>query len=223
MSPAPITIDVISDVMCPWCYIGKRRLKKAVAATSGAELDIRWRPFQLDGTIPMEGMDRQEYLSRKFGGPEQAAQVYEPVRAAGDAEQIPFAFEAIKVSPNTLNAHRMIRWSQTTGLQDAMVERLFQLYFIEGADLTDKTVLADAAEQVGMDRAIVERLLEGDADMEDTKNEIARAQEMGVTGVPTFIIGNRYVVQGAQGPEILAGAIAKVAEEQAQETETPVS
>jgi predicted DsbA family dithiol-disulfide isomerase len=210
-----IEIDVISDVMCPWCYIGKRRLEKALAMVPDVAVDVRWRPFQLDNTIPETGMDRQEYLSNKFGSAEQAAQVYGPVRAAGADEKIPFDFEKIKVSPNTLNAHRLIRWAMAEGVQDTVVERLFQLYFIEGANLTDNAVLVDAAETAGLERAVVERLLAGDADITETQAEIAQAQHMGVTGVPAFIIGNRYVVMGAREPEAIAQAIAQVAQERA--------
>lgn len=208
-----IEIDVISDVMCPWCYIGKRRLEKALAMVPDVPVDIRWRPFQLDHTIPETGMDRKEYLRNKFGSDEQAAQVYGPVRAAGKDEEIPFEFDKITISPNTLNAHRIIRWAMAEGVQNAVVERLFQLYFIEGANLTDKTVLADAAVEAGLERAVVERLLESDADLAETKAEISQAQQMGVTGVPAFIIGNRYAVMGAREPEAIAQAITEVVKE----------
>ena len=208
-----IEIDVISDVMCPWCYIGKRRLEKALAMVPDVPVDIRWRPFQLDHTIPETGMDRKEYLRKKFGSDEQAAQVYGPVRAAGKDEEIPFEFDKITISPNTLNAHRIIRWAMAEGVQNAVVERLFQLYFVEGANLTDKTVLADAAVEAGLERLVVERLLESDADLEETKAEISQAQQMGVTGVPAFIIGNRYAVMGAREPEAIAQAISEVVKE----------
>ena len=210
-----IEIDVISDVMCPWCYIGKRRLEKALAMVPDVPVDIRWRPYQLDHTIPEAGMDRKEYLRNKFGSDEQAAQVYGPVRAAGKDEEIPFEFEKITVSPNTLNAHRVIRWALAEGVQDAVVERLFQLYFTEGANLTDKKVLADAAVGAGLERAVVERLLDSEADVHETRAEISQAQQMGVTGVPAFIIGNRYAVMGAREPEAIAQAISQVAKERA--------
>lgn len=199
--------------MCPWCYIGKRRLEKAVASAADYLLDIRWRPFLLDATIPPDGMDRQEYLNRKFGSPEGVDRVYDPVRQAGEAEGIPFDFEAIKRSPNTIDAHRIIRWSQTTGHQDEMVERLFQLYFLEGANLNDRQVLIDAAAGIGMDRELVERLLNSDADTAETRHEIALAQQMGVTGVPTFIVGQKYAVVGAQAAEVIANAIAQCAQD----------
>ena len=208
-----VTIDVISDVMCPWCYIGKRRLEKALASLPEVAISIHWRPFQLDHTIPARGMDRQEYLRAKFGDGNKAEQIYAPIREAGRREEIPFQFERITRSPNTLDAHRLIRWARTAGVQDAVVERLFQLYFIDGADLTDPDVLADCAEWAGMERDIIARLLEGDADKTETQEEIALAQQMGITGVPTFLVGNRYAVIGAREPEVIAGAIAKVLEE----------
>ena len=217
-SPA-IPLDVVSDVMCPWCYIGKRRLETALEATSGVDIDIRWRPFQLDATIPEEGMDRKEYLANKFGGDEGAKNVYQPIKDAGADENIAFDFDAITRSPNTINAHRVIRWSHSVGLQDQVVEELFKTYFINGGDLTDHQVLAETAEAAGMDREIVERLLKSDSDIEETKQEIVLAQQMGVTGVPTFIVGQKYAIVGAQGPEVIASAIAKVMEEGVQDVE----
>ena len=162
----PITIDVVSDVMCPWCLIGKRRLEKALAEREDVPIVVRWRPFQLDATIPEEGMDRQEYLNRKFGGPEGAKNIYDRVRDAGVEEGIAFKFEDIKKSPNTINAHRLLRWADPMGVQNEMAERLFSLYFLEGGDLTDKDVLIDNAEKAGMEREVVETLLAGDADKE---------------------------------------------------------
>lgn len=209
MTDAMVTIDVVSDVMCPWCYIGKRRLEAAVAALPEVALDVRWRPFQLDATIPPEGMDRRMYLERKFGGAEAAERVYAPVRAAGEAEAIPFAFDRIRRSPNTINAHRLIRWAGQAGLQEEMVERLFRLYFIEGGDLTDISVLAKAAAEAGMEHEVAERLLASEADIAEVRADIEAAQNMGVTGVPTFIVAGRYAVVGAQPAEVLADAIAK--------------
>lgn len=209
MSDAMVTIDVVSDVMCPWCYIGKRRLEAAVAALPEVPLDVQWRPFQLDATIPPEGMDRRMYLERKFGGAEAAERVYAPVRAAGEAEAIPFAFDRIRRSPNTINAHRLIRWAGQAGLQEEMVERLFRLYFIEGGDLTDSAVLAEAAGEAGMEQEVADRLLASEADIAEVRADIEAAQNMGITGVPTFIVGGRYAVVGAQPAAVLADAITK--------------
>lgn len=204
---APVQIDVISDVMCPWCLIGKRRLEKALALRPDTPVDIRWRPYQLDPTIPRGGMDRKEYLANKFGGIEQARERYTNVVAAGKDEGIPFAFDEIKRSPNTIDAHRLIRWAATAGCQEEVVERLFTMYFVEGRDVGDLEVLNEAAADVGMDTAIVSELLAGDADRELVEKEVATAREIGVRGVPCFIVANRYVVMGAEQPDVIAGAI----------------
>lgn len=204
--PDPVVqLDIVSDVMCPWCYIGKRRLEKALEARPGVAFDIRWRPYQLDPTIPEEGMPRQEYMDKKFG--ERGEQIYGRIAAAGEDEGIPFAFDKIAKSPNTLNAHRLIRWAATAGVQNQVVERLFRAYFEEGRDLTDKAFLAGVAEEAGMERAVVERLLEGDADKDLVEQEIDLAQRMGVQGVPCFIFDNKYVVMGAQEADVLVKAI----------------
>ena len=213
MTLEPLRIDVVSDVMCPWCFIGKRRLEKALGEVPEVPVAVFWRPFQLDPTLPPEGKDRTAYLAEKFGGRENANATYERVREAGRAEGIEFQFERIERSPNTIDAHRLIRWAGTEGLQDAAVERLFELYFLEGADLSRPETLIEAARDAGMDTAVVERLLEGASDRAETEQEVAAAQEMGVTGVPCFILDNRYAVMGAQEPATLASAIRQAAAE----------
>lgn len=210
----PLKIDIVSDVMCPWCFIGKRRLEKALEATTDVAVKVEWHPFQLDPTLPREGKDRKQYLDEKFGGPERAAEIYARVRAAGESEDIAFAFDKITKSPNTLDAHRVIHWAGVEGVQDAVVERLFELYFLEGADLTDPTVLTGAAEAAGMDGEMVARLLATDADLAETEAEVVHAQAIGVQGVPCFILGGKYAVSGAQPAEVLADAIRQVAAEQ---------
>jgi len=209
-----ITIDVISDVMCPWCYIGKRRFEKALALRPDINVDVRWRPYQLDETIPKEGIDRKEYLSTKFGGSERAAQIYQAVSDAGDEENIPFAFGDIKRSPNTLDAHRLIRWAQAPDLQDEMVERLFSLYFLEGSDIGNSDVLLGAAKDVGLDLTIVTDLIETDADRDLVTKEVGLAREMGVNGVPCFIVANKYAVMGAEQPEVIVRALDLALEDQ---------
>jgi predicted DsbA family dithiol-disulfide isomerase len=212
----PIAVDVISDVVCPWCFLGKRRLEKA-AALSDVPLTIRWRPFQLDPTIPPEGKDRQAYMEAKFGSLERIASIHEHITRLGADRGISFAFDKIKVSPNTLDAHRLIRWAGEAGKQDAIVEALFRAYFIDGRNIGDKAVLADIAGSAGMDRDEVARRLAADDDQAEVRADIVASQRIGVTGVPTYILANRYGLVGAQPPEELARAFEQVAEEQAAE------
>ena len=204
----PILIDIVSDVMCPWCYIGKRRLEAAIANTP-YELNIHWRPFQLDGTLPPGGKNRQTYLAEKFGSAEQASQIYKNVSAAGDLEGISFAFDKIEVSPNTLDAHRLIRWAggASQDLQDRIVESLFQAYFLYGENIGDHEVLVRIAEDAGMDGELVAEMLEKVADRDLLSKEIELSQKMGVTGVPTFIVDNKYAIVGAQPAEQIVEAI----------------
>lgn len=209
----PLPVDIVSDVMCPWCLIGKRRFEKALAQLPALEVEVTWRPFQLDPTIPPQGIDRKSYLDAKFGGEDQAAEVYRRIRDAGETEGIDFHFERIAKSPNTLDAHRLIRWAGIEGAQDAVVERLFAMYFVEGRDLADHGTLTEAAADAGLDPAVIARLLEADADRCSVESEIAAARAMGVTGVPCFIIDNTYAVIGAQDPSVLASALAKRAGE----------
>ena len=209
-----VNVDIVSDVMCPWCYISKRKLEDALGSLpENVEVDIRWRPYQLDPTLPKEGKDRQLYLSEKFGGSEQAREIYSRIVDAGNEANIPFAFDSIAVSPNTLDAHRVIRWaaSEAPGVQDRLVEILFRMFFTEGRNIGDNAVLLEAAEEAGMDRAITESLLTGDADRAEVEQEIEVARKMGVTGVPCFILENKYAVMGAQPADVLANAIREVA------------
>lgn len=214
-------IDIISDVMCPWCYIGKKNLENAISGITDIKLNIHWRPYQLDPTLPPEGKDRRKYLEDKFGGPEKARDIYKRVEDAGKAAGIDFRFQAIEVSPNTLDAHRVIRWAGGQGdeTQSKLVNRLFELYFLEGGNIGDHEVLAGAAELAGMDGALVRRLLASDADRDAVEAEIHQAQSMGVTGVPCFIVDRRYAVMGAQPSEVLAQAIRQADAENREEAE----
>ena len=214
----PVRIDVVSDVMCPWCFIGKRRLEKALAEASEVTAAVAWHPFQLDPTLPPRGKDRQRYLEEKFGGADQADAMYARVREIGAEEAIPFDFDRITLAPNTLNAHRVIRWAGIEGVQDAVVERLFALYFTEGADLTDTAVLSAAAGDAGLDTDVTGRLLAGDADLAETEADIIHARAIGVEGVPTFILDGKYAISGAQPAELLADAIRRVATERIDAT-----
>lgn len=201
------TIDVVSDVICPWCFIGQRRLEAALVGLEGPRPEVRWRPFFLDGTIPEAGMPRAQYLSKKFGSHRRVAELHAPIIAAGRELGIDFALDKIMVTPNTENAHRLIRWAQAAGKQNETAERLFRLYWTEGQDIGERAVLVQAAGDVGLDGAFVAQSLAGNADRDAVRAEIEQAHALGIAGVPTFIIASRYAVIGAQGPEVLKAAI----------------
>jgi predicted DsbA family dithiol-disulfide isomerase len=205
--PSEMNIEVVSDVVCPWCYVGKRRLEAALAQSDDAAVAVRWRPFQLDPTIPSQGLDRRAYMRAKFRDDARLAEVHARLRAVGAEVGIDFDFEAISRSPNTLDAHRLIRWAAASGVQDEVVERLFSAYFEHGRDIGDRSVLAEIAGECGMDAEAVERRVAGDGDGEAVRAEIDEAQSLGVTGVPFFIFASRFAVSGAQSAEVLARAI----------------
>lgn len=205
-------IDVVSDTVCPWCFIGKRRLARALEMRPQTDFDVRWRPFFLDPTVPREGLDRAAYMRAKFGEGPRAAAMGEALRSEGAKEDIDFAFEKIERRPNTLDSHRLIRWAGAAGLQDAAVERLFVAYFLEGRDIGDPSVLEFLSAEVGMDSVQVAELLSDDSDRAAVEREAQLAGEMGITGVPTFIFANRYVLSGAREPEVLAQVIDKALE-----------
>ncbi len=214
VSPA-LTIDIVSDVMCPWCFIGQKNLEAARAIASEVPIEVRWRPYQLDPTLPPEGKDRQTYLNEKFGGEERAASIYQRVKDAGKASGIDFRFDLMAISPNTLDAHRLIRWSGGVDeeTQDRLVKRLFEMFFIEGKNIGDHSILIDAAKAAGMDSRIVADLLATDDDKTAVQQEISNAQSMGVSGVPFFIVGGKYGISGAQPPEVLANAMRQISAE----------
>ncbi|MEM9734691.1 MAG: DsbA family oxidoreductase [Pseudomonadota bacterium] len=205
----PVQIDIVSDVMCPWCFIGKRRLEQALGQLQNVAVAINWRPYQLDATLPPEGKNRREYLETKFGGPERANEIYSRIEQAGRDDGVDFNFDAIAVSPNTLDAHRVIRWALNEGeaVQSKLVEILFRKFFMEGKNIGRHGVLVAAAQEAGMDSSIVSALLATDQDKDAVTQEIGIAQQMGVTGVPCFIIDQKYAVMGAQEPENIVGAV----------------
>ncbi len=211
--PVSISVDVVSDVVCPWCFIGQKRLDKAIGTVEGVDVHVSWRPFQLDPTIPAQGKDRREYMLAKFGSEERIRDIHARIEPLGAAEGIAFDFDAIKVAPNTLDAHRVIRWAGPAGedVQNRLVRRLFQLNFEEGANLGDPAVLVEAAREAGMDASVVETMLATDADKDAVRTEIATASRMGITGVPCFLIEGKYAVMGAQDAETLADAIRQIA------------
>jgi predicted DsbA family dithiol-disulfide isomerase len=194
-------IDIVSDVVCPWCFIGKRRLEKALALRPEMPVDLSWRPFQLNPDMPPEGMDRQAYIAAKFGGGARADRVYAAVAEAGATVDIPFAFERIRRTPNTRDAHRLIRHAATQGRADAIVEALFQAYFLNGRDIGDRPTLADIAGETGLDSRETGIWLESDTDAEQVLAEDRGARRLGINAVPCFILDKQYAVSGAQEPE----------------------
>jgi len=209
--PAALHIDVVSDVVCPWCFIGKRRLETALTLVADIAVAINWRPYFLNPWIPREGIDRQTYLETKFGSPERYAVIAERVAAAAAMEGLLYATDAISRQPNTLDCHRLILWSRSATDPGRMKQRLMDLYFAEGADLTDAKTLIEAAVECGMDGDLVRRLLLSDDDVERVEREANSAKEAGIDGVPCFIFGGSVIVTGAQSPEYLANAIERTA------------
>jgi predicted DsbA family dithiol-disulfide isomerase len=209
----PISIDVVSDVVCPWCFIGKRRLEKAIALTPEIPVEVRYHPYFLNDWIPREGMQRADYLTKKFGSPEAYRGIAGRVAEAAASEGLTYAIDKIARQPNTLESHRLIRWAEEKGAAPAMKQRLMDLYFTEGADLTDPEVLLNAAADVGLDANDIRARLLSDADVEEITLAADTAKNAGISGVPTFIIGGRYAVSGAQAPETLAQVIRQAASE----------
>jgi predicted DsbA family dithiol-disulfide isomerase len=210
-APAALRIDVVSDVVCPWCFIGKRRLENALTLVPDIPVDIHWRPHFLNPWIPREGIDRQTYLETKFGSAERYAVIAERVVAAAAIEGLTYASDKISRQPNTLDCHRLILWSRSATGPSNMKQRLMELYFTEGADLTDPKTLIQAATDCGMDGDLVRRLLASDADVDRVEGEANAAKEAGIDGVPCFIFGGSTIVTGAQSPEYLASAIERTA------------
>lgn len=205
-------IDIYSDIVCPWCYIGKRRLERALASV-GRNVHVTWRPFQLNPTMPLDGMDRTTYLEAKFGSLEAFGRMEEQLLVAGTDEEIPFAFEKIQRTPNTFAAHRLVWYSAQQGRQDDVVEALFRVYFLEGKDIGDLKTLAHVAVEAGLDRTETEEFLAGEKGATEVKGEEAVGRRLGIRGVPYFVFNGTVSISGAQTPDIFVSAI-----QQAQET-----
>jgi predicted DsbA family dithiol-disulfide isomerase len=214
MSALPI--DVVSDVVCPWCFIGKRRLERAIALKPEIPVEVRFRPYFLNPWVPREGIGREEYLTAKFGSPERYRSIAQRVAQAAAAEGLSYVLDGIKRQPNTLDCHRLILWAGEIGKAAAMKQRLMDLYFAEGGDLTDRDVLVKAAADCGLDAELVRQRLAGDDDVARVEREAESAKEAGIEGVPCFIFGGLVAVQGAQAPEHLAQAIERAADEYAK-------
>jgi predicted DsbA family dithiol-disulfide isomerase len=194
-------IDIFSDVICPWCFIGKRRLERALRDRPQDKVEICWRAFQLNPDMPVQGMPRQVYLQTKFGGPERAEQIYDNIRANGEKEGIAFRFDLIEHTPNTVKAHRLLRHATNLGKGDAMAERLFTGYFLDGVNIGEIDALVDLAVEVEMDGDESRAWLEGNEEVAEIMAETRFAYENGINGVPCFVFNRRYALAGAQEPE----------------------
>jgi predicted DsbA family dithiol-disulfide isomerase len=208
-------IDIYSDVVCPWCYLGKRRLELALEELSGeVSAVIEWKPFQLEPSTPPEGFDTFRYLADKLGGGmEQVKRSHQMLTSLGAEIGLPFALEKATRFPNTMDAHRLILWAgqESKAIQEKVAAALFTANFVEGRDVGDHKVLADIAEGAGMDRVVVERLLAGEADRDTIKAEIESAQRMGISGVPLYVVEGKYAISGAQGVEVFTNALKQIA------------
>ncbi|MEO0982189.1 MAG: DsbA family oxidoreductase [Pseudomonadota bacterium] len=221
-----VAIEMVSDLVCPWCWLGLRRLQAGRALAPEVETEIYFRPYELDPTIPAEGVDYRDYMTKKFGGVGAAEEdpaknrwraMREALERYGEDEDIPFDFEGLRHRPNTMKAHRVVHWAQGQGLGAEVKEAIFAAYFRDHKDIGDTDVLADLAEDAGLDRDIILKLLSSDADHDHVKREAATFMQMGVAGVPTFIADRRMAVQGAESAEKIAKMIRAAAKAQPQE------
>ena len=211
MTTQPIKLDIMSDPICPWCFIGKAYLDKALSAHPNHPFLIEWHPFQLNPDMPANGMGRREYLEGKFGVKEAAVRAYAPVVESAKTAGVAIDFEGMKRTPNTINAHRLIHWAGIEGRQTAAVSALFKAYFTDAHDIGDPDVLIDIAKSVEMDADVVKRLLDSDEDLKLIHDRDKHSRKMGINSVPTFIIANQHAVPGAQPPELWAQVIADLA------------
>ena len=206
-----IKLDIISDPVCPWCYIGWANLARALEQRPDHPLTLEWHPFQLNPDMPAEGMDRHAYLELKFGGKDGTLKAYAPVLEHAKAAGLALNLDRIARMPNTLDAHRLIHWAGIEGQQTSVAVALFKAYFIEGKDIGTPATLADIAESRGMDRGMIETLLAGDADADEIRARDAHTRARGVTGVPCFVLANQHVITGAQPTELWLNVLDEIA------------
>jgi predicted DsbA family dithiol-disulfide isomerase len=209
----PVQIDIVSDVVCPWCYIGKRRIENALALASDVPVEVHWRPFFLNPWVPREGIGRDEYLTTKFGSVDAYKGIAERVVLAAGEEGLEYRPGLVKRQPNTIDCHRLIHWADAKGKSAEVKQRLMELYFRDGGDLTDVNVLVQAAADCGLDAEDIRKRLASDEDVELISAQAKEASDKGISGVPTFVFARKYAVSGAQPAEQLARAIRQVSAE----------
>ncbi|MGJ4893071.1 DsbA family oxidoreductase [Bradyrhizobium sp. HKCCYLS3077] len=209
----PLIIDVVSDVVCPWCYIGKRRIEEALKLVPDVPVALNYRPFFLNPWVPREGISREQYLTTKFGSVEAYKGIAGRVVAAAEQEGLSYRPDLVARQPNTIDCHRLIRWAGEIGKAPEMKQRLMELYFRDGGDLTDTEVLVQAAADIGLNPDVVRKMLGTDEDVELVSAQAQEAAEKGISGVPTYVFAQKYAVSGAQDPQMLARAIRQVSAE----------
>ncbi|QLH72874.1 DsbA family oxidoreductase [Rhodopseudomonas palustris] len=209
----PLTIDVVSDVVCPWCYIGKKRIEQAIALAPEVPVELIYRPFFLNPWVPREGISRDEYLTKKFGSPERYKEIAGRIAETAAQEGLEYHPERVQRQPNTIDCHRLIHWASAIGRGPAMKQRLMELYFRDGGDLTDPEVLVQAAVECGLDAADIRARLATDQDVEEVSAQAQEAADKGISGVPTYVFMHQYAVSGAQDPTLIARAIRKLSAE----------
>jgi predicted DsbA family dithiol-disulfide isomerase len=209
----PLKIDIVSDVVCPWCYIGKSRIEKALQLAADVPVEVHWRPFFLNPWVPREGISREDYLTTKFGSVDAYKGIAGRVVAAADEEGLTYRPDLVKRQPNTIDCHRLIHWADAKGKAAQMKQRLMELYFRDGGDLTDTDVLVQAAADCGLDAEEVRRRLATEEDVALISADAREASDKGISGVPTFVFAQKYAVSGAQPAEQLARAIRQVSAE----------
>mgnify|MGYP006283019215 FL=1 len=202
-----MTIDVYADIACPWCYVGRARLKQALEQRADLDVTLRWRPFQLQPDMPPAGRDFREVLATKFGGWDRARRMFDRIRELGSELGLTFDFDAIEAAPNTADAHRLVLWAQNRGRGDATATALFRAYFSKGRNVSDADVLVDCAAAAGLDADAARTLLDGDDYADAVRESQAQAQRRGITGVPCYVFGDRHAVTGAQPTEVFVEAL----------------
>ena len=216
VSPSKIRIDVVSDVVCPWCFIGKKRLEQAIALAPDVPVEVHYHPYFLNDWIPADGISREQYLTTKFGSPDRYKEIAQRVSTAAAQDGLIYAIDKVNRQPNTTDSHRLIHWASAIGKAPQMKQRLMELYFSEGADLSDRNVLVKAAAEIGLDPKETADKLNSDTDLALVSQQADQAKSAGIQGVPFFIFDNAYAISGAQAAEQLADVIRKVAEERQQ-------
>lgn len=202
-------IEIFSDVVCPWCYIGKRRLDAVLASDVGEGVQVTWRPYQLYPQLPESGMERGAFMRARFGDGADAREIYQRVVSEAEGEGLTLNFEGIRTAPNTLKAHRLLSWAEFSGRQHELAEVLFASYFREGLDVGDAAVLADAAERAGLDRVAAAAMLDSHDEEDKVRSELSLAQAAGVSGVPFFVLAGRFAIPGAQPRDVMAQLISR--------------